>query len=432
MAEAYEVVEPRITYLYTLQRDIVRAGRDARWRELRRYVNDDSTADTVDRYWQLKQRVENHRHTVIVAFAPWLISGRAELTSALLSELARALGARLGEDIRRAFGKILKRLTEFAPIAGAGLDIAAHGIGAGTLFRAGGDWSQKIADRMISGPSLDELKKELAQLLSRLNGQQILVVLDDLDRLTPFEALEMVSVVKNLADLPNVIYLLSYDDVRLDQIVGEVTKTDGHAFLEKIVQYPVHIPAIDRNDLSRLLDADLDALLPPLSEGDTYRLQYAWREVLSFYVSTPRDVRRLVNSFAVAAAALSDFTDPVDLIILDTLRLFEPNLYQYIRRNIADLTEETSIRRDDQGAAGIMEDVLKGSRETIPARTALALLFSRAEQLLKISVYSGPRDNDVLRKARRISVADFAPAYFGLDPQKATWGRSELDRILNF
>ena len=280
----------------------------------------------------------------------------------------------------------------------------------------------EIATRMTSGPSLDELKKELTQLLARLNRQQILVVLDDLDRLTPFEALEMVSVVKSLAGLPNVIYLLSYEETRLNQLIREATTTDGHSFLEKIVQYPVHLPAIDVDDLSRLLDIDLDALLPALSEEDTGRLQYAWREVLTFYVSTPMDVRRLVNSFAVAAAALGDFTDLVDLLILDTLRLFEPNLYQYVRRNIGDLTENEMLKVEDESSA--MKEGLTSVAQTNPARRALALLFPKAEQLLNTSVYSGRGDSNALRKARRISVADFASAYFGLDPQRAT------DRIL--
>jgi KAP family P-loop domain len=82
----------------------------------------------------------------------------------------------------------------------------------------------------ISGPSFDEVKKELVQPLSRLNGQQILVALNDLDRLNPFEALEMVSVVKNLSDLPNVIYLLSYREVWFDHLIGEITETDIHIF----------------------------------------------------------------------------------------------------------------------------------------------------------------------------------------------------------
>jgi hypothetical protein len=430
MADTLETAELRVAYLFAVNKHIARAERDARWHELRRWLPDDRTTDLADRYWRLRDRVETHRHTVIVRFSPWLISGRAELTSALLSDLARALGARLGEDIRQAFGKILKRLMEFAPIAGAGLDIAAHGIGAGGLLRAGGDWSQKIAAKMISGPSLDDLKQEISQLLSRLNAQQILVVIDDLDRLTPAEALEMVSVVKSLADLPNVIYLLAYEEKRLCQLIAEATKTDGRSFLEKIVQYTVHLPLIDTDDLSRIMDADLEELLPRLSEDDNLRLQYAWREVLRVYVSTPRDVRRLVNSFAVAAAALTDFTDPVDLLILDTLRLFEPNLYEFVRQNIGDLTE-TSLFRANKEIGTKIDVVTKDTTNENAGRRGLALLFPKAEELLKTAVYAGPRDNNLRRSARRLSVPDFAPAYFGLDPQKATWGRSELDHILN-
>jgi hypothetical protein len=166
------------------------------------------------------------------------------------------------------------------------------------------------------------------------------------------------------------------------------------------------------------------------ASDDTIRLQYAWRDVLRVYVSTPRDVRRLVNSFAVAAAALGDFTDVIDLLILDTFRLFEPNLYEYIRRNISGLTDAVSFR--DNGATNAaIEEILTNVTETSAARRGLALLFPKAEQLLKIAVHSGPSDSNMRRTARRISVADFALAYFRLDPQKATWGRSELDRILN-
>jgi hypothetical protein len=50
------------------------------------------------------------------------------------------------------------------------------------------------------------------------------VALNDLDRPNPFEALEMVPVVKNLADLPNVIYLLSYNEVWFDHLIGEIIR----------------------------------------------------------------------------------------------------------------------------------------------------------------------------------------------------------------
>jgi hypothetical protein len=131
----------------------------------------------------------------------------------------------------------------------------------------------------------------------------------------------------------------------------------------------------------------------------------------------------------VAVAALRDFTDPIDLLTIETLRLFEPNAYQLVRRTIDDLTKVTGKENEENRAA--FDEVLSGATEANAVRRALAILFPGAEELLKTAAYSGSRDVNVHRAKRRISVADFAAAYFGLDPQKATWGRSELERILN-
>jgi hypothetical protein len=85
----------------------------------------------------------------------------------------------------------------------------------------------------------------------------------------------------------------------------------------------------------------------------------------------------------------------------------------------------------DDESADVVAQTLKDVRQANTARRALAILFPKAEKLLKTSMYSGSRDVNLRRQKRRLSVADFAPVYFGLDPQKATWGRSELESILN-
>lgn len=211
MAEIFERVEPVLLDLdqfYKYQGG-VRTERDARWKELRRYLESDDEADIADRYWRLQQQAEQGAHTIIVRFSPWLISGRAELSSALLTDLARAIGEQLGDDIRRAFGTLLTRLSEFAPVVGAGLDVTAHGLGIGALTRAGSALTAKIGEKITSGPTLDQLRVKLQTLLGKLIDKKVLVIVDDLDRLTPSEALEIVSIVKSLGDLPNVVYILS-------------------------------------------------------------------------------------------------------------------------------------------------------------------------------------------------------------------------------
>lgn len=335
LAEPFERAEPYIRELDAAFKNIARARNDARWKVLRSALTSDAEANAADRYWRLKNYIEQNQRTIIINFSPWLISGRAELASALLGDMARALGDQLGDSVRVAFGQLLERLSELAPVVGASLDLTAHGLG--SIARAGGSLSKKIADRLTTGPTLDELRKRLIGALAKLRGRQVLVIIDDLDRLTPNEALEMISVVKSLGNLPEVIYILAYEEKKLDALITEAIKVDGHEFVEKIVQYPVHLPILADEKISAMIDADLATILGEITEDEQKRLSMAWFYVLRSYIDTPRDVRRFVNVMTVARAGLADHTDTVDLLILEALRLYEPDVYQYVREHFADL-----------------------------------------------------------------------------------------------
>jgi len=248
------------------------------------------------------------------------------------------LGQKLGSEVKDSFAHLLERLSEFAPLAGAGLDLAT-GAGIGRVLSSSVAWSSKFAIRLTSGPTVDELREKLRASLRKLSTQRILVIIDDLDRLTASEAVEMVSLVKSLGDLPNVIYLLSFDQSNLIKLLCEGTKLDGADFLEKIVQYPVHLPPIPGTGLSRLLDADISEVLGELDEADQRRLGATWQFAFRYYLRTPRDVRLYANSIAIALASQRDFVDPIDLLLLELLRLHEPGLYSWLRENLEELTE---------------------------------------------------------------------------------------------
>ena len=69
------------------------------------------------------------------------------------------------------------------------------------------------------------------------------------------------------------------------------------------------------------------------------------------------------------------------------------------------------------------------SREAV--RNALAQLFPKAEAALRTYVPRDIGDRNERKRQHRLSEKDFAPAYFRLDPQPASWSRSEIDAILN-
>ncbi len=337
LAETYDQVRDKIAELDRQGLNFRMARPEYRQEVFDRWLGDKNQALRTDRYWKLLKEIEQTPRTIQIRFSPWLIAGRAELTIAFLSEIARALGEKLGSEIRDSFALILARLSEFAPVAGAGLDLATGG-SVGKLLTSGASLSGKLAAKLTSGPTLDHLREGLRTSLKKLPDRRILVIIDDLDRLTPSEAVEMVSLVKSLGDLPNVIYLLSFDRTNLAKLLSKGTKLNGAEFLEKIVQYPVNLPPISTMSLAKLLDADLTEILGQLDTSEARRLGRTWHFALRHYLKTPRDVRIYGNSVAVSLASQRDFVDPVDMLLLELLRLHEPRLYDWVRENLDELT----------------------------------------------------------------------------------------------
>jgi hypothetical protein len=72
--------------------------------------------------------------------------------------------------------------------------------------------------------------------------------------------------------------------------------------------------------------------------------------------------------------------------------------------------------------------VLKTAKNANALSIGLGLLFPTIRRILNTFDGNFSASSDTL--SHRISGAEFAAAYFGLDPREATWERSELDRLL--
>ena len=65
------------------------------------------------------------------------------------------------------------------------------------------------------------------------------------------------------------------------------------------------------------------------------------------------------------------------------------------------------------------------------ARSALAMLFPKAEHALETYIPQDSSDKNERKRKHRISTRDYASGYFRLDPQPSSWSQSEIDLILN-
>lgn len=86
----------------------------------------------------------------------------------------------------------------------------------------------------------------------------------------------------------------------------------------------------------------------------------------------------------------------------------------------------------DKSALAIkIENAVAEAKDPVAARQALALLFPKAEKVLNTYLTIRYSKTKSSMRGRRISMSDFAHAYFRLDPQPATWGRSEIEAVLD-
>jgi predicted KAP-like P-loop ATPase len=134
----------------------------------------------------------------IVRFNPWLYSDINSLVLNFFGALAAAIPADKGRDARQRLGRYLENASPLGALTSiVGID----------LREAIGQLGARLQDD--GGP--EEQRERLEQSLRSL-GIKILIVIDDIDRLQPTELLLLFKLVRMAGRLPNVYYLLAYDE----------------------------------------------------------------------------------------------------------------------------------------------------------------------------------------------------------------------------
>jgi hypothetical protein len=160
-----------------------------------------------------------------------------DLPISLISHVIREIGSE--ED--KGFAKSVRWLLSKAPKVAA---IAALG-------KKGGEAVEeltKTGDELDPTFQITSLRKKLEELVTKKcadNQEDRLVVLvDDLDRLKPEKAVELLEVLKLFLDVPHCVFMLACDyQVVLQGVKAKFgVETEGKSFFDKIIQLPFSMP----------------------------------------------------------------------------------------------------------------------------------------------------------------------------------------------
>lgn len=266
---------------------------------------------------------------LLATFNPWTYPDAASLQRGFFSELASALP----KDSRPSSARTT--LGEFArtvsPVGKLGTLLGFDAEGA---IRAVGD--------LIVGNTSASAAKRAAETALRELQQPVLIIVDDLDRLTPDELLEVLKLVRLVGRLPHVYYLLCYDertllDVLQHTAIAGDNESRARAYLEKIVQVRLDMPALRESQRLSLLDRGLMSILDSngllLSPSDKDRLSRIYLEALDRRLSTPRAITRFLGQVHALYPPLRSEVDFVDFFLVSWLRTQEPNVYRMLQRD---------------------------------------------------------------------------------------------------
>ena len=297
----------------------------------------------------------------VVDFNPWQLSGTGSIPASFFRELGLALKDEGPErDVEKrarkwnayaatlaVAGTTVELVGNALPLAGVpgGPVLKSIGTGmklAGTSAKEGSEALK--AQSEAAAKSLEDQKRGLAGLLARLT-RPLLVVIDDIDRLTTEEILQVFQLVKANADFPRLIYLLLFEREVVAKALNQISGDKGTEFLEKIVQVGYHVPYASRAAVQKVLFTGLDKHLeetPASKHWDKDRWRDLYSDGIAGYFRNLRHVYRFLASFTFHVqhhrSENSFEVNPVDLIGLETLRVFEPSVYERLPGAKAILT----------------------------------------------------------------------------------------------
>lgn len=266
----------------------------------------------------------------VLDFNPWMFSGAEQLVDSFFIELAAQLKlrpdlAQVGRDFSD-YGEAFSGLT-WLPVVGPWID---RGRGATKLL-------SRLLQRRQEG--VGGRRAKIDEALSDL-AKPILVVLDDIDRLSTTEIRDVFKLVRLTASFPNIVYVLAFDRHRVEQALTE-QGIPGRDYLEKILQVVIDLPAVPQETLGRQVLEAIDSALAGIeSPGpfDTEAWPDVFAEVIRPLVRTMRDVKRYAGAVHGTADGLGGQVALVDLLALEALRVFLPDAFAQLGRSIQGLT----------------------------------------------------------------------------------------------
>ncbi len=251
---------------------------------------------------KLEQRLCGDKGKFIgVTVNTWEYSMLASPEVTIIKILQKLVGSLAAPSMKEKVGRFFDKFSRATMKAGLGMFTSETG----------------VVDDVLDGfgtnrPSeLEQLKTVLEEsILSRTQDsgkESVLVFIDDLDRLNPPVAVEILELLKNIFTLDRCIFVLAIDyDVVVKGLkpkFGELTdknEREFRSFFDKIIQVPFSLPVNNYRPMNFVLDAlqRID-FIDGIEREDPRVKDVFTKIVVSSVGKNPRSIKRLINTLSL-------------------------------------------------------------------------------------------------------------------------------------
>lgn len=283
---------------------------------------------------------KDYPKTIVIKFNPWRFSEEAKLLESFFTTISKDLSNSLSSSERKDGMSKSERQNDLKKIADIlgdyGDAISEIPFPVTNLFGK----IIKVASKKFSITELEEKKNKLSELISKYQ-RKIVIVIDDIDRLSKDEVYTILRLVKLTGDFNYFIYLLAYDEDMVSEAIGSRfgngDKIAGKSFLEKIVQIPIKLPEILFSDLQLFFSNELEKILIEnkivIDESNKTRFDQVFASTLLFKMDSPRKVIRYCNALQFSLPLMNREVNFVDLVLLEGIKIFYPQHYVLIKES---------------------------------------------------------------------------------------------------
>ena len=141
---------------------------------------------------------DKENEPIIMRFSPWNYSDKDNLISLFFQSLKHKINLQDNEVIKKKVGKAL---SDYAGAFDALSLVPIVGSGAAAVFKT---LAQAQGSNLMQEANLDKTREKLEKALIEAK-KKIIIVIDDIDRLTNSQIRDVFQLVKQVADFPNII-----------------------------------------------------------------------------------------------------------------------------------------------------------------------------------------------------------------------------------